>query len=136
MSVVEVESVAGRLQREVDSKREELRVMVDDKGIGLSKGQTREIFDQFGKMPCDPDCKQLRMGLGLTVSKMIVNQYGGDITVSSKGKGFGSSFIFTMKFKLGFTLDSVMARSSKVSDPKPYFARLDLPQNLQSEEAQ
>ena len=49
------------------------------------------------------------LGLGLTISRLIVNHYGGEIKVHSNGPKKGSSFMFSMKFDMdhqGFRINS------------------------------
>ena len=53
----------------------------------------------FGKLQRTAEQNSEGIGLGLTISKQIVNHYGGRIDLFSRGKGTGSAFMFSMKFK-------------------------------------
>ena len=66
---------------------------IDDTGMGIKKEDASKLFKFFGKV--DKDMKQttLGIGLGLTASKMIVEQMGGRIEFESIYKK-GSRFSF------------------------------------------
>jgi len=68
---------------------------IDDTGVGIKKEDVKKLFRFFGKV--DKDIKQttLGIGLGLTTSKLIVEQLGGVIEFESIYKK-GSRFSFTM----------------------------------------
>lgn len=67
-----------------------LRISVKDEGEGISKENLPFIFDQFyteDKARADSTSN----GLGLYITKEIIKEHGGNITVTSK-KGKGSTF--------------------------------------------
>lgn len=66
-------------------------VSVEDTGMGISKEGQKAIFDRFVKL----DSYQQGTGLGLTISKTIIKQLGGEIGVASE-KGKGATFWFTL----------------------------------------
>jgi len=69
---------------------------VKDEGFGMTVEQTDKIFDEFYK--ADESRHDFNSsGLGLSISKRIVEKHGGKIWVESKGEGKGSTFYFTMK---------------------------------------
>ncbi len=69
-----------------------VEIAVIDNGIGLNKNDLDRIFEQYVKVnPNSPGS-----GLGLAVSKSIVEAHGGTIKASSKGLGKGSMFVFTL----------------------------------------
>ena len=77
----------------------ELRLMVKDNGIGISKTMSdNNLFKMHGKLKRTSDENSEGTGLGLTISKKIVNYYKGQIQYYSKGLGSGASFMFSMKF--------------------------------------
>ncbi len=67
-----------------------LRIKVKDEGEGISKESLPFIFDQF-YMEDKARADSSSNGLGLYISKEIVREHGGTITVASK-KGKGSAF--------------------------------------------
>jgi polar amino acid transport system substrate-binding protein len=77
-----------------------LEFSVKDTGIGLSKEQADKLFQSFTQADTSTTRKYGGTGLGLTISKRLVNMMNGDIRVESE-LGQGSSFIFTGVFGLG-----------------------------------
>jgi signal transduction histidine kinase len=71
-------------------------ISVKDTGLGMDSDQIEKIFDEFYKV--DDSRHQLdSSGLGLTITKKIVEKHGGRIWVESEGKDKGSTFYFTLK---------------------------------------
>jgi len=82
----------------IDAKEEEdfVTVSFKDTGIGLTKEQIDNIFDEFYKV--DPSRHDLKSsGLGLSICMHIVEMHGGKIWAESLGIGKGSTFHFTLK---------------------------------------
>ena len=74
----------------------ELRFEVADTGIGISPKYHEKIFDSFEQAEKGTTRKYGGTGLGLVISKSIIELMGGRIWVESK-LGKGSQFIFTVK---------------------------------------
>jgi len=74
----------------------ELRIEVKDSGIGISAEQKERLFRAFEQAE-GGTCRQYGgTGLGLTISKRIIELMGGNIWVESE-LGKGATFIFTAK---------------------------------------
>ena len=55
-----------------------------DTGIGIRQEDLQKLFMFFGTLSKSKDINKGGMGLGLSISKLIVNSLGGDINVKSK----------------------------------------------------
>jgi len=73
-----------------------LQFEVIDSGIGLTPEQMDKLFQSFSQADSSTSRKYGGSGLGLTISKQLVELMGGEIWVESE-YGKGSSFSFTMQ---------------------------------------
>ncbi|MCA1814293.1 MAG: hypothetical protein LC624_10155, partial [Halobacteriales archaeon] len=81
-------SVRVRLARE----GQEAVVRVEDTGIGLTPAQMERLFQPFGQVHDASARTRGGTGLGLYISKGLVEAHGGRIEVASAGPGQGATF--------------------------------------------
>lgn len=74
---------------------EYLRVAVKDNGIGIKKEDQERIFNEFEQVEGSLSRRFEGTGLGLSLTKRLVELQGGEITVTSE-EGKGSEFAFTI----------------------------------------
>ncbi len=89
----------GKIEIKTDLKEDSVVVSVNDNGIGFTEEQKKKIFQQFGKIERYGQGLELGIdgtGLGLYISKRIVESHGGKIWMESEGKNKGASFYFTL----------------------------------------
>ena len=72
---------------------------VEDTGIGIPQNKIDEIFKNFTQLH-QGDKKNSGTGLGLTITKRLVEIFGGKLNVISK-LGYGSTFSFCLNFEKG-----------------------------------
>jgi len=83
----------GRIQLEAWQDADFLRVDVKDNGIGIAKADQQRIFERFQQAGNILTDKPQGTGLGLPISRQILQRFGGDIWVESElGKGATFSF--------------------------------------------
>ncbi|HEX9955594.1 MAG TPA: two-component regulator propeller domain-containing protein, partial [Fibrella sp.] len=77
--------VSVRLQQDFTSATgsEQAVLLIEDTGQGISAGDIDHIFDQFYQVS-QPKTRDSGFGLGLALSKHIVEQHGGQINVESR----------------------------------------------------
>lgn len=79
----------------VQRNSHDVRVLVKDYGIGVPKGVQKRIFERFFQVGDLDRTKYGGLGIGLYISKNIVEAHGGKIWVDSQ-PGLGSEFNFTI----------------------------------------
>ena len=79
----------------------ELEFFVKDTGIGIGKESLKSVFEHFIKEDRGPLKMSEGSGLGLSISKGLVELLGGKIRVESE-KGKGSAFFFTIPVEKEF----------------------------------
>ena len=90
----------GQIEVKMEKKEEHVEVLVKDTGIGLTTEEITQIFERFGKIERRGEdfgkIETRGSGLGLFISKTIVEMHKGEIWVESKGRNKGSTFFFTL----------------------------------------
>jgi signal transduction histidine kinase len=85
----------GIIRIKLEEKGNSVYFTIKDKGIGLTEKEMEKLFTKFGKIErygqkMDVDIEG--SGLGLYISKEIVDLHGGHIWVESAGRNEGSTF--------------------------------------------
>jgi len=77
-----------------------VRIQVEDTGIGIPEDGIGRIFDKFYQIDNSLSREYPGVGLGLTISKSIVEWHGGEISAESKA-GIGSRFTVLLPVTAG-----------------------------------
>jgi two-component system sensor histidine kinase/response regulator len=81
----------GRVDIAVGLSGDEVRIQVQDTGIGMTQEDTQRIFSDFSRIKNEKTRHILGSGLGLSTLKKLVLLYNGEISVKSK-PDVGSTF--------------------------------------------
>ncbi len=82
--------------RLVRSENKKIKISVFDEGEIISQEDGAMVFDRFYKSDKSRGLDKTGVGLGLYISKTIIDAHGEEISVESK-EGFGTEFSFTLK---------------------------------------
>jgi signal transduction histidine kinase/CheY-like chemotaxis protein len=91
----------GRIELTAYREAKEIVVTVKDNGIGLAPESQPRIFDMFMQVDRSLERSQAGLGVGLTLSRTLVELHQGVIEVASDGKGKGSTF--TVRLPASYT---------------------------------
>jgi signal transduction histidine kinase/CheY-like chemotaxis protein len=70
-----------------------VRLVVEDQGIGIDATYLDRVFEQFVQVPQGLARSGGGLGLGLSIVRSLVELHGGTVCVSSEGAGRGSTFV-------------------------------------------
>jgi signal transduction histidine kinase len=102
----------GRISIEtLNPTPDKIEVRVTDTGIGIESETIGKIFDAFEQGQSDITRRFGGLGLGLTISKTLIDAHGGHIRVQSPGKNQGA--VFTVELD---TIESPIERDGHAED--------------------
>jgi two-component system cell cycle sensor histidine kinase/response regulator CckA len=78
--------------RSHNSAPDSITIEIADSGIGIDPVFLEKIFDAFEQL----EMRREGLGLGLAISKAIVEMHGGSIRARSEGRGKGATFTVTL----------------------------------------
>jgi len=90
----------GKITAGTSEDPNEIKVFVSDTGEGIYAEEKEKIFEEFYRIGDDLAGRPKGSGIGLGISKRIVETHGGRIWVESQ-LGKGSTFFFTLPKKEG-----------------------------------
>ncbi len=75
---------------------DEWLVSVQDQGPGLTADDQERLFEDFARLSAKPTGGEKSTGLGLAITRRVIEAHGGRIGVNST-PGSGATFWFTLK---------------------------------------
>lgn len=112
---------------EENQQETEIFFSVRDTGIGIPEKLSHRLFQSFSQVDSSTTRKYGGTGLGLVISKKLVNALGGDITVES-AEGQGSIFTFSIRTEKSDRISESI--HSKILEGKKVFILDDNRTNL------
>lgn len=106
----------GRLRVEAAIEGDEAVASVSDNGAGIPQAALHRVFDMFSQVGDTRSMAQGGLGIGLFLSRKLVDLHGGRLTAESPGPGCGSTF--TVRLPLGQPAGS-SERATAGDDARP-----------------
>lgn len=100
----------GKVEFGYTLKDHEILCFVKDTGIGIQDNEVEFIFDRFRQADESTTRKYGGTGIGLALTKSLVELLGGKIWVESK-KGEGAKFFFTIPYEVSKNKKSISSKS-------------------------
>ena len=101
--------------REIVSEQPEMMTMefvCRDTGIGMSEAFQKQIFEPFAQEDVGSRTKYAGTGLGMPITKKLVEKMGGTISFESK-EGAGTTFVVRIPFRIDTDRDSKVEAGEK-----------------------
>ena len=89
----------GRITVRMEEAPDEIVLSFADTGVGIAPDKQDSIFDMFVQVdqPAERGVSRSGLGVGLTLSRQLIELHGGRIEVHSAGLGQGSEFIVRLR---------------------------------------
>ncbi|MHA1996005.1 MAG: sensor histidine kinase [Candidatus Hodarchaeales archaeon] len=85
----------------VQSDQNNVRISVQDNGVGIEQNQLSYIFEKYTSIKTDMSAKGT--SIGLYIAQQIIEVHGGTLTAESSGKGHGATFHIQLPISLNNT---------------------------------
>ncbi|NRA68230.1 MAG: response regulator [Pseudobacteriovorax sp.] len=102
---------------ETESSHHNLRIVIRDTGIGISKDRQKQIFESFIQADLSTTRKYGGTGLGLSISKNIIEAMNGTIDIKGD-EGVGSRFEINIKTESKFDEMLSVASEEKIQNQR------------------
>jgi len=111
----------GRIVISAKLDRGQVSIVVEDTGIGIAPERLAQVFDMFSQEQPALDRSHSGLGIGLALSRALVQLHGGKIEAHSAGRGRGSRFTVllpTVNSKSALPYDVILTTSEDKVGPR------------------
>ncbi len=98
-NAIKYSPAGGEIVVQAEDRGDTVRFAVTDHGIGIPAAGMEQLFRRFYRAENARESSQWGMGVGLHISRALVEAHGGEISVESV-QGVGSTFIVTLPYAL------------------------------------
>jgi len=102
----------GGVKITADDRGAQVKISVTDTGCGIPEDRIDDVFNKFTQLDSSTARKAGGTGLGMAITKKIVEMHGGQISIKSK-VGVGSVFTFTLHRAAQATDDAVASEDDQ-----------------------
>src|SRR5688572_32232957 len=95
-NAIKFTSKGGKVQVLLQRVNSHIEFSVSDTGIGIPPDFLPHVFERFSQKDGSTHRKYGGLGLGLAISKQLVDLHGGSIQAKSLGEGQGATFVVTL----------------------------------------
>lgn len=89
----------GKIEIAAERQKYRIKITIRDNGQGVEKEFQPYIFEQFRQADTSTTRRYQGLGLGLAISRKILELHGGSIKAKSEGKGKGTEFIVKLPYE-------------------------------------
>jgi signal transduction histidine kinase/ActR/RegA family two-component response regulator len=90
VNAIKFTPAGGTIRVRASMQDDQVRVDVQDSGMGITQPELARIFDLFYQAPQSSDRARGGLGLGLAIVKSLVEMHGGSVSAASEGAGHGT----------------------------------------------
>ena len=108
---------AGHVEVILERVDSHLEISVHDSGMGIDPSLLPYIFDRFRQGDASSSRQNGGLGLGLAITRHLVELHGGTVHADSEGKGRGA--VFTIRLPLVFARSGGMEASEGLGNSSP-----------------
>jgi PAS domain S-box-containing protein len=95
-NAVKFTPAGGRVDVALSAAESLIEITVRDTGVGIDPEFLPFIFERFRQQDSSPTRAHGGLGLGLSITKQLVELHGGAVHASSPGAGQGATFVVTL----------------------------------------
>lgn len=88
----------GAIDITIHCHEHDVSIAISDQGIGIPSDQMSQLFTRYSRLHTQPQHMTNGLGVGLYITKRIVDAHGGEIDVASE-LGTGTTFTVTLPFE-------------------------------------
>jgi CheY-like chemotaxis protein len=107
----------GRIELRAGRVGSDVQVSVRDDGVGISPEFRPHVFEMFAQADCRTERLHAGLGIGLALTRHLVELHGGHISVRSEGEGSGSEFTVCLPVPPLAVMGQAAAHGSAAASP-------------------
>jgi len=109
----------GRVELEMAAAPDHLRLSVHDTGVGIAADFLPHVFDRFRQADASTTRRVGGLGLGLSISRQLIDLHGGWLGATSAGHGQGATFSLVLPYQHGVSAPRAQDPASGKVGPLP-----------------